>query len=818
MNLVQRYISPVFGALKSKFEFQAKASPIRRRERKLTAELVHRTHYLSRKDIGKWRRAWQQAIDADYPVRFDLLQIYRDIMVDNHLSGAINNRKNKVLKTPFVIVDDSGEPNEDLTRLLQKPWFRGVSVGDEWSGGFISLALDAIFYGHSLIQFEKTPSRQVFQAEGFEFQDVEIVPREYIIPELGMFVSETHHLYSQEGFSYLEPPFSNWAIEIGHRNSLGLLLKAAPQAISKKNLLGFWDEFAEIFGMPIRIGKTTSRGEDARQDIESMLKQMGTAAWAVFPEGTDIEIKETTRGDAFQVYDSRIERANSEMSKLILGQTMTMDDGSSRSQSEVHERVAENLYEADLTFIEDEINKKLIPFLVMHGYPLTGYKFAWDISEEITENDRSNDEFILTNFEVGDEFVDHIRKKYRVPIEGIKQKAPMPGSPPQPSEPEPGPKAKKKDFLSLHSSIEELYKKKHPHEFTADKFEDLEPEMLKMIRSVFDGEIEEGALRTEMYLRIASLLISALDEGWLMPESIDYNSPDNEKLAFIQNNIHAFSAAKSLTELQELRGLMTDEEGNIRTFRDFKEKALELHTIHNLTYLKTEFQSAMASAQMGSQWLRYEEAADVLPNLIYETVGDDRVRPDHENLDGVIAPLNDPFWDSYYPPNGWGCRCDVRQTDEDPDDPSAIQNLAASLQIKPYFQRNVGKTAVFFPEDHPYFSESNLQASSMTALDSYGFRPLTQLYADPSKLPAKPELLAEESQGIDPLGIVIKTQSTLDRNIIENADEVYSIDERRTYIKYYSEGAEKVEVNQTTSSGNSQAIESDRSGILLYKA
>ena len=69
--------------------------------------------------------------------------------------------------------------------------------------------------------------------------------------------------------------------------------------------------------------------------VEKMLADMGAAAWGLFPEGTEIDIKESSRGDAFNVYDRRIERANREMSKGILNQTMTIDDGGSL-QSQVH--------------------------------------------------------------------------------------------------------------------------------------------------------------------------------------------------------------------------------------------------------------------------------------------------------------------------------------------------------------------------------------------------------------------------------------------------------------------------------------------------
>ena len=41
----------------------------------------------------------------------------------------------------------------------------------------------------------------------------------------------------------------------------------------------------------------------------------------------------------------------------------------------------------------------------------------------------------------------------------------------------------------------------------------------------------------------------------------------------------------------------------------------------------------------------------------YVTVGDDRVRDSHERMDGMIRKKDDPIWTKWWPPNGWGCRC-----------------------------------------------------------------------------------------------------------------------------------------------------------------
>ena len=109
------------------------------------------------------------------------------------------------------------------------------------------------------------------------------------------------------------------------------------------------------------VGATSQNPADRKQ-IEVMLEEMGAAGWALFPEGTTIDIKESSRGDAYNVYDKRIDRANSEMSKGVVGQTMTVDDGSSKSQSETHLEVFENLCAADAKLIAYVINDDLIPF------------------------------------------------------------------------------------------------------------------------------------------------------------------------------------------------------------------------------------------------------------------------------------------------------------------------------------------------------------------------------------------------------------------------------------------------------------------------
>ena len=217
----------------------------------------------------------------------------------------------------------------------------------------------------------------------------------------------------RSGIDYRTEPYSDWLIEVGSKGDLGLYRKAALQTIPKKYALAFWDTFAEMFGIPIRIAKTSERDEGEKRKLANMMEQMGASAWGVFGDGTDIQLVESSRGDAYNVYDKRIERANSELSKLILQQTMTIDDGSSRSQSETHLTVFENLIASYCNIVRNVINNQLLPKMVKHGFPLAGLSFEWDDTLRYTaEQQAAVEAMVVANYEVPGSYFE---EKYGIP-------------------------------------------------------------------------------------------------------------------------------------------------------------------------------------------------------------------------------------------------------------------------------------------------------------------------------------------------------------------------------------------------------------------
>lgn len=374
------------------------------RMKKMVIELAQMTQQLTKKDIAAWRRAWQMAIDVDYPRRIELYNIYTDVEIDNHLTGIIEQLTNSVISRSFKIYDvKTGKEVADLTLLLEDEWFKDL----------MRYILEARYWGHSLIQLGDIVTNVMGRKR---FANIELIPRQHVVPEYGIILRDVYDDYSK-GIPYREGKISQWLIEAGKPKDLGLYLKCAPQAISKKNMLAFWDQFGELFGMPIRIAKTATTDPQERNRLERMLSDMGAAAWGLFPEGTEIDIRETSRGDAFQVYDQRIERANTEMSKAVLTVTMTADDGSSRSQSEVHEKMLQLTIEQQADWLKDVINNQLLPRMIDLGFPFEpNHYFNWDYATDYTpEQQLEIEKMLLSFYDIDDQY---FIEKYNVPVKG----------------------------------------------------------------------------------------------------------------------------------------------------------------------------------------------------------------------------------------------------------------------------------------------------------------------------------------------------------------------------------------------------------------
>jgi phage gp29-like protein len=150
---------------------------------------------------------------------------------------------------------------------------------------------------------------------------------------------------------------------ISIRGALGRL--AAISYMCKSFALSDWMAFAEVFGMPIRVGKYhQSASEPEIATLRRAVASIGSDAAAIMPEKMAIELIERAGSGGDQFYKELSKFLDEQTSKAVLGQTMTTDNGSSMAQAEVHNEVRADIRDDDATQLANTLNRYLvIPYI-----------------------------------------------------------------------------------------------------------------------------------------------------------------------------------------------------------------------------------------------------------------------------------------------------------------------------------------------------------------------------------------------------------------------------------------------------------------------
>lgn len=364
-------------------------------------------------DIDYWKSALTNFESITSPNRVRFYDLIDDISLDGQIEATWGKRSDALVNTPLIFTRD-GKQDEELNKFLSCPDMLLL----------LKDIHDAIAYGYSLIQIKDINYSDTDEQYHIDYS---LINRKHVHPEPGFECVSIEQYLPTKDFLYKQPPLSDSMIWAGRPFDKGLLFKAAQYVIYKRGGFGDWAQFVECFGMPFREMVYDEYDEPTRLKLEQMLKEWGAFGYMLHPKGSELILHEASNPGQCP-YPELIQECDASISKTILGNTLTTEQGSHGSQSlgSVHLQVEENKYRADKNFVLSVLNSKFKAILKRYGFNVTnGYIYfetpekdwsklqtKWQVIQGISYRVPVSDDFIYEEFDIPKpENYDELKKK-----------------------------------------------------------------------------------------------------------------------------------------------------------------------------------------------------------------------------------------------------------------------------------------------------------------------------------------------------------------------------------------------------------------------
>lgn len=336
--------------------------------------------------LDDYMRGIRSAENVDYTQRVRIYDIYSECLMDPHLFSVIAKRKSGVLGRKIEF-RRNGVADERVNGQISSPWFLR----------FLEDALDAQYWGFSLMQF-------YINSKGWI--DYYLVPRKHVDPVLRLVKTRQTDINGESFDLYPD------LLMVQGKEPLGILARCAPYVIYKRGTVGDWAQFAEIFGMPIRKYTYDASDPDSLAAAMEAAKAQAGAASFFCPEGSNLEFVETgnTTGSS-ELYSTFVDRCNAEMSKAVLGNTLTTEASETGTQAlgTVHNKVEQELIEQDALAILNLLNYDMTDQFAALGVNTTGGKFVYveetDLEQVKTRAELLEKAATVFNLPMGDDYL-----------------------------------------------------------------------------------------------------------------------------------------------------------------------------------------------------------------------------------------------------------------------------------------------------------------------------------------------------------------------------------------------------------------------------
>lgn len=286
---------------------------------------------------------------------------------DPHYGAVLGTRKRAVSSVP-VTVEAASEEERDEALAAE---IRELTEAPEF-GDMMDDLLDAIGKGFSVVEPIWHLDGGKLKPKAYEYRD----PRWFRFDEV---TGKRLQLRAESGQGIELPP--NRLLVHMPRLKSGLPIRGgvarlvAVSYMCKAFSLKDWMRYAELFGMPLRIGRY---GPGAKPDDIAVLRravsQLAADAAAILPQGMQIEFQEIANAaGGAELFERLAEWLDKQISKAVLGQTMTTDDGSSQSQANVHNEVRQDILKADAKQLAATLNRLVRVYIDLNHGPQLHY-------------------------------------------------------------------------------------------------------------------------------------------------------------------------------------------------------------------------------------------------------------------------------------------------------------------------------------------------------------------------------------------------------------------------------------------------------------
>lgn len=300
------------------------------------------------KDIGDFIAALRIAENVYYPNRSKLLDLYKHVELDGHLTGVWTKRMSASTSKKIAFVDREGKEVEGFNELIRSRAFRRLK----------RIIIDATLWGLSGVQF--------LPGKDFAWEEI---PRKHILIE-----QQKIKIYQSDmdGREYTQDPY---IMVYGDKNDYGLMLKCSFYALIKKGNFADWAQYSEIFGQPIRVIYYDAYDDKTRIQLKQVLDESGSSLALMIPKQAQFEIMDGKTSNANGDLQSKLKTAcNNEISLIILGNTETSsnENGGSNAKALIQDEGEDDIKADDLEDLMSYLNDdKFLSLLAGYGYPVT---------------------------------------------------------------------------------------------------------------------------------------------------------------------------------------------------------------------------------------------------------------------------------------------------------------------------------------------------------------------------------------------------------------------------------------------------------------